>query len=123
MAGLLGYQSQIFEIPAVGAVGGKKYSGIAARVEAEMPFLPRHKLTTGFAFQPFSSLTESGGSLGAPDGGNVISFHLDWNYQLGDLLWARLGINFDSASGSYTGGNSSVTNKRFAIGPGLYYSF
>ena len=123
MAGLLGYQSEIFEIPSVGTVSGRKYSGIAAKVEAEVPFMNKHKLTTGFGFQPFASMTETGTSLGMPDGGNVIFFHLDWNYQFADLLWARLGIDFDSASGSYIGGTSSVTNKRFSIGPGLFYSF
>ena len=52
----------------------------------------------------------------------MIGFHLAWNYRLADNLWTRLGLQFDSASGDYDN-NASVTDKRFAIGPGLYYSF
>lgn len=123
VSGFLGYQTQKFDIPSVGTVAGRKYSGVALKIEADVPFLNKNRLTTGFGFQPFSTMTELATSLGTPDGGNVIFFHLDWNYQVADLIWARLGVNFDSASGSYIGATSSVTNKRFSIGPGLYYSF
>lgn len=123
LTGSLGYQSQNFVTPSFGAdVSGKKYTGVALRVDGEMIFLPKHKISAGFGFQPFSSLVDSGPSPGAPDGGTVIGFHLGWNYQFSPLFWAKLGIQFDTASGNYTNG-ANVNNKRFAIGPGISYSF
>ncbi len=124
ITGSIGYQLQNFSIPAPAAlsVGGKKYSGILLRVDGEMPLHPQHKFTGGFSFQPFSSFSDLGGSLGEPDGATVIGFHLAWNYLLADSLWVRLGFQFDTASGHYKN-SSSVTDKRFAIGPGIFYSF
>lgn len=123
LTGSLGYQSQNFVIPSFGSdVSGKKYTGVAIRVDGEMIFMPKHKLSAGFGFQPFSSLVDSGPAPGAPDGGTVIGFHLGWNYQFSPLFWAKLGIQFDTASGNYTNG-ANVNNKRFAIGPGISYSF
>jgi hypothetical protein len=124
ITGSLGYQAEDFSIPtqAASAVSGKRYSGLALKLEGEMPLFPRNKISGGFGFQPFSSLSDSGASPGSPDGGNVIGFHLGWDYQLGDQFWAKLGFQFDTASGNYTN-SSSVGDKRFAIGPGIYYSF
>jgi hypothetical protein len=124
LTGSLGYQVQDFELPTPAGtnVGAKRFAGPALRLTGEMLLLRDHKLSGGFGFQPFSSLTETGASLGEPDGGTVIGFHLAWNYRLADMLWGRLGFEFETASGGYTN-NNSVTDKRFAIGPGLYYSF
>jgi hypothetical protein len=123
LTGSIGFQAQTFTTPSSGAdVSGKKYNGVALRVDGEMVFLPKHKISAGFGFQPFSSLTDMGPAPGAPDGGTVIGFHLGWNYQFSPLFWARLGIQFDTASGNYTNG-ANVNNKRFAIGPGISYSF
>jgi hypothetical protein len=124
LTGSLGYQVQDFNLPTPSGtnVGAKRFAGLALRLSGEMLLLRDHKISGGFGFQPFSSLTESGASLGEPDGGTVIGFHLAWNYRLADMLWGRLGFEFETASGSYTN-NNSVTDKRFAIGPGLYYSF
>jgi hypothetical protein len=124
LTGSLGYQMMDFGLPATTglSVGGKKYSGLALKLDGEVLVLRDHKLSLGFGFQPFSSFTEAGTSLGAPDSATVIGFHLGWNYRLANNFWGRLGIQFDTASGSYNN-NASVTDKRFAIGPGVYYSF
>jgi hypothetical protein len=123
LTGSLGYQMQNFVVPSSGAdVSGKKYSGVAIRVDGEMVFMPKHKLTAGLGFQPFSSLTDTGPAPGAPDGGTVIGFHLAWNYRFSPSFWAKFGFQFDTASASYTNG-ANVNNKRFAIGPGISYSF
>ncbi len=123
LTGSIGFQSQTFTTPSSGAdVSGKKYNGVAVRVDGEIVFIPKHKISAGFGFQPFASLTDMGPAPGAPDGGTVIGFHLGWNYQFSPLFWARLGIHFDTASGNYTNG-ANVNNKRFAIGPGISYSF
>jgi hypothetical protein len=124
LTGSLGYQMLDFALPSPAGlgVGGKKYSGLAIKLDGDVLILRDHKLSLGFGFQPFSSFSETGSSLGAPDSATVIGFHLGWNYRLADNFWGRLGIQFDTASGSY-GNNASVTDKRFAIGPGVYYSF
>jgi hypothetical protein len=124
LTGSLGYQMLDFGLPTTTAlnVGGKKYTGLALKLDGELAVLRDHKFTVGFGFQPFSSFSETGGSLGAPDSATVIGFHAGWNYRFANNFWGRLGIQFDTASGSY-GNNSSVTDKRFAIGPGVYYSF
>jgi hypothetical protein len=124
ITGSIGYQVQDFSVPTPTgtAVSGKKYSGLALRLDGEILFHRNHKLTTGFGFQPFSSLTDAGAAPGSPDGGTVIGFHLGWNYRFADQFWGRLGLQFDTASGNYSN-NASVSNKRFAIGPGIFYSF
>lgn len=124
LTGGIGYQVQDFTIPtpAGTSVSGKRYSGLAVRLDGEVQFHRNHKLTTGFGFQPFASVLDNGASPGSPDGGTVIAFHLGWNYQLADSLWGRLGFQFDNSSGNYAN-NASVSDKRFAIGPGVFYSF
>lgn len=124
LTGSLGYQVQEFALPTPTGltVGGKRYVGIALKIEGELPFMRDQKITGGFGFQPFSSFTETGGALGVPDGANVIAFNLAWNYRFADGFWARFGFQFDTASGSYKN-NATVTDKRFAIGPGIFYSF
>ncbi len=125
VTGMLGYQNMNFAVPAVTAanIGGKTYSGPALRVDGELQFVERQKITGGFGFQPFSTLTESGASLGTASGATVIGFHVGWNYQFADSFWLKVGFQYDSASASYENSTSSVTDKRFAIGPGIYYSF
>jgi hypothetical protein len=113
-----------FAIPASPAlkVGGKKYTGISLRLDGEVPIAKLQKMTAGFTLQPFSSVAETDITLGMPKGGTVIGIHVDWNYCITDALWARLGFQFDSADSSYEN-SSTATDKRFAIGPGIYYSF
>ena len=104
-------------------LGAKKYSGIALRADAEIRFLENQKITAGFLIEPLASLLETGGSLGTPTGATVIGVHLGWNRQMIDQLWLRIGMRYDVASGSYDGNSSTVNDKRFAIGPGIYYLF
>lgn len=124
LTGSLGYQSMKFDIPTVAAssIGAKTYAGVLVRADASIQFLPRNSVSTGFSFQPFSSVTEGGAGLGTADGGTVVGFHLSWNYEFADNLKLRVGLQYDSASANYTN-NASSSDKRFAIGPGLYYSF
>lgn len=124
ITGSAGYQSMTFDYPASSAltVGGKKYTGIALRLDGDMVFAEKQKLGAGFTLQPFSSVAETGFSLGTAKGGTVIGLHIDYNYRFADSLWARFGFQFDSASNTYEN-SSTATDKRFAIGPGIYYSF
>lgn len=124
VTGAIGYQAQDFTVPTPSgfSISGKKYTGIALRLDGEMAFHRNHRLTGGFGFQPFSSFTDQGASPGSPDGGNLVSFRAAWNYRFAPNLWGRLGVQFDSANGNYAN-NASVNSKRFAIGPGIYYSF
>jgi hypothetical protein len=125
ITGALGYQSMKFGLPTVSAisVSGKSYSGIALHVDAEVAFLKGQKLNAGITISPFASLSDDGNTLGSPDSGSVIGFNLGWNYLLADSLWLRLGLRYDAANGSYAGNSVTVSDKRFAIGPGIYYSF
>jgi hypothetical protein len=124
ITGSLGYQSMSFGVPTVEAlqVAGKKYTGPALKVEGEVSFLRGQKLDAGFSLSPFASLTDSGTAFGAPDGGSVIGFKLGWGFQLGDAFWLRLGLRYDAANASYAN-SATVSDKHFAIGPGIYYSF
>jgi hypothetical protein len=124
LTGSLGYQVQDYAIPTPAGtlVSGKRYSGIAVRLDGEMLLTTNSKINGGFGFQPFSSMTDNGAAPGVPDGATVLSFHLGWNYRFGESLWARLGMQFDNSSGNYLN-NASVSDKRFAIGPGVFYSF
>ena len=120
----IGYQSQKFAVPTPAGtnVGGKSYNGIVLKLDGSLPFLPNQKLTGGFGFQPFAAFSDEGASIGSPDGGNVVSFNLAWNYRFADSFWAKLGMQFETANGNYSNSNSA-SDKRFAIGPGIYYSF
>jgi len=124
LTGSFGYQTMTFDLPTNSTlnVGGKKYSGLVLRADAEIAFLDRQTIGLGFGIQPFSSLTELGPSLGAPSGGSALSLHLGWNKQLVESIWLRLGIRYVVANASYEN-SSTASNKRFAIGPGLYYLF
>lgn len=122
ITGALGYQVMDFDIPLSGTIGGRRFVGPALKAEVSLQFQERQKLMTSLSFQPFSSVTEKAASLGTPDSGNVVSFDLGWGYALADNIWAKLGIQFDSASSSYPAG-ATTSEKRFAIGPGIQYSF
>lgn len=120
----LGYQVISADIPtnATLVVGGKRYAGPLIRADGEIGFLDRQKVSVGFGLQPFSSLTETGPSLGSPTGGTVLAFHLGWIRQISTELSFKIGLRYTVANGSYDNA-STVSNKRFAIGPGIYYSF
>lgn len=124
LTGSVGYQSMTFDMPdnATLSVGGKKYTGIFLRADAEIAFMDQQTIGVGFGIQPLSSLTETGTSLGIPNKGTVIGLHLSWNKRLMDTIWLRVGLRYVVANGSYEN-SSTVSNKRFAIGPGLYYLF
>jgi len=124
LTGSLGYQAQDLTIPTPTGtlISGKRYSGLAVRLDGEMLLMANSKITGGFGFQPFSSMVDSGAAQGVPDGATVLSFHLGWNYRFAESLWGRLGFQFDNSSGNYLN-NASVSDKRFAIGPGVFYSF
>jgi hypothetical protein len=124
LTGSVGYQTMNFDIPAdsTSTVGGKRYAGLFFRADAEIAFLEKQTISVGFGIQPFSTLTESGPSLGTTNGGSAIGLHLGWNKQLLDNIWLRIGMRYAVANGSYEN-SSTVSNKRFAIGPGLYYLF
>lgn len=125
LTGSLGYQTMNFAIPENLAlnVGGKKYSGVAIRAEGEMGFAEGQKINAGFSILPFANFVEGGGALGVAKGGTVIGLHLAWSHQLMSEIWLRIGTRYDVANGSYETSGSSVSNKRFAIGPGIYYLF
>jgi hypothetical protein len=125
ITGSLGYISGSFTVPGNGlaGVGSKKYTGISLKLDGDMAFHRNHRIVGGFYFAPFPSFTDlAAPKLGAEDGGNMVGFRIAWRYRWFDLLWAQLGIEFDSHNGSYTN-NGTVANKRLAIGPGLSYSF
>lgn len=124
LTGSLGYQVISIDVPSSAAltVGAKRYSGIVLRADSEIGFLDRQKISVGLSIQPFSSYTETGPSLGTPSGGTALGFHLGWNRQLTSELTFKIGLRYTVANGSYEN-SSTVSNKRFAIGPGIYYSF
>jgi hypothetical protein len=125
LTGSLGYQSLSFEMPTSTtlSVGAKKYTGVALRLQGEMMLQPLAKITAGFTLQPFATVTDTGLFLGQAQSGSALTFGLAWSYRFYDTLWARLSFEFNSASCSYENNSSTVNNKRFAIGPGIYYSF
>lgn len=124
LTGSIGYQSMSFDVPDNTAlfVGGKKYSGIFLAADAEVVFLAQQTVLVGFGIQPFSSLQETGTAMGIPNGGSVIGVHVAWSKSLMDSIWLRVGLRYTIASGNYEN-SATVSNKRFAIGPGLYYLF
>ncbi len=125
LTGSLGYQSMSFAIPESAALGlsGKKYSGVILRADGEINFLQKQKISVGIGIQPFASLKELGTPLGEPNKGIVIGAHLGWNRQLTDEMWLRIGARYDVANASYADSSTTVSNKRFAIGPGINYLF
>ncbi|MGZ3712962.1 MAG: hypothetical protein ACXVBE_14455, partial [Bdellovibrionota bacterium] len=125
ITGSLGYQSMSFEMPSSStlSVGAKKYTGVALRLQGEMMLQPLSKITGGFTMQPFSSVTDTGQFLGVAKSGSVLTFGIGWNYRFYDSLWAKLGFEYSTASCSFETTTSTVNNKRFAIGPGLFYTF
>ena len=126
LTGSLGYQRATLQIPsnATLLLGAKRYSGLVLRADGDIHFLENQKITVGFSIQPFASLLETGPSLGTPSGGTVIGVHLAWNRQIMDQLWLRVGLHYDVANASYEGDTPpSISDKRFAIGPGIYYLF
>ncbi len=124
LTGSIGYQVVNLTIPTSSSlsVGPKRFSGILLRADADIGFLERQKVTVGFGIQPFSSFTDTGPAIGTPSGGTVLGFHLGWNRQLTNELTFRLGIRYSVANGNYEN-SGSISNKRFTIGPGIYYSF
>jgi hypothetical protein len=126
LTGSVGYDSQKFDIPSNTSLnlGAKKFTGIVLKADGDVYFLNNQKITVGFSIEPFTTITEMGPSLGTPNGGSVIGVHLAWNRQLVEKLWLRLGIRYDIANGNYEGDNAPpITDKRFAIGPGVFYQF
>jgi hypothetical protein len=125
LTGSVGYQSMSFNIPANETLllGGKKYAGLILRADAEIHFMDKQKISAGFGIQPFASLTDLGTSLGMPGSASVIAVHLGWNRQLTSEIWMRIGMRYDVANGSYENSANTVSDKRFAIGPGIYYLF
>lgn|GEM_PF-5040323 len=124
LTGGIGYQVARFDIPTNAAlsVGNKRYSGIQLKADAEIAFMQQQTLSVGFGISPFSSLTQDTAGLGTPSGATVISLHLAWNKELMTSIWLKLGIRYLVANGNFDNSNT-VSNKRFAIGPGLYYVF
>lgn len=124
LTGSIGYQVISFDVPSSAplTVGAKRFSGIVLRADSEIGFLEQQKISVGFSIQPFSSYTETGPSLGTPSGGTALGFHLGWNRQITSELTFKIGLKYTVANGSYEN-SSTVSNKRFAIGPGIYYSF
>lgn len=120
----LGYQQLKFDYPSntTMLVGPKKYSGLMLRLGADLFITPDSRIMTNVKFQPFSGLTETGSSPGSVESANVVAFDLAYLYQFSPNFWLKAGINFDTANGSYAGG-STTSDKKFAIGPGIAYSF
>lgn len=125
LTGSVGFQMTKFQVPTNTslALGAKKYSGIIVRADGAFNFLEHQKITVGFSIQPFASLTEEGYSLGSPDSASMIGVHLAWNRLLMDKLWLRVGMRYEVANGNYIPTSTSVSNKHFAIGPGIDYLF
>jgi hypothetical protein len=127
LTGSVGYDSQKFDIPSSSAfsVGGHKFTGIVLKADGDIFFLNNQKVSVGVSIEPFTTHTETGTSLGTASGGSVVGVNLAWNRQLVEKLWVRVGIRYSVANGSYDGDNNTttVTDKRFAIGPGVFYQF
>lgn len=126
LTGSVGYDSQKFDLSSSSSLtlGAKKFTGLVLKADGDIYFLNNQKITVGFSIEPFTSITETGPSLGTPNGGSVIGVHLAWNRMLMDKLWLRVGLRYDVANGNYEGDNAStITDKRFAIGPGVFYQF
>jgi hypothetical protein len=87
-----------------------------------LQFQEKQKIYMGLSFQPFSSVTETVSTLGTASSATVVGFGLGWAYALSETIWARVGLRFDSANSSYPSSSTS-SDKKFAIGPGLQYSF
>ena len=125
ITGYLGIQNENFDIPINSAVSlsGKQYSGLVLRLDGQGSISENQKIGGGFEFLPMPSFTDSGSTLGQADSATVIAFHFTYFYMIADNLWLKGGIEFDSASGTYVNSTASVTDKRFAFGPGIQYSF
>jgi hypothetical protein len=125
LTGSLGYESMSFRIPDNSALslGGRRYGGISLRAEADIAFLEKQKINIGLNLLPFASVTELGSSLGTPNKGTLIGGSLGWNRQLAEAIWLRIGARYDVANASYDDSSTSVTDKRFTIGPGIYCLF
>lgn len=121
----LGFEATGLQIPSNAAlsIGGRRFSGPVVQVDGDVFFLENQKINAGFAIQPFVSFTETGPSLGTPNGGTVIGIYLGWSHLIFDQLWLKIGLRYDAANGNYENTSSGLTEKRFAIGPGVYYLF
>ncbi len=102
--------------------GNKAYSGIFIRGAAEIALNQNNKVSAGISFQPFAGFTDDAGVIGVPDSATSIGIDFYWGYRLAPNIWARGGIQYESSNGSYQNGNT-VADKKFAIGPGITYSF
>lgn len=122
LTGSVGYQVLSFDTANGTLAGPKRYSGIQLRADSEISFLEGQKIGVGFGIQPFTSFTDNGPNVGTPSGGTVLGVQLAWIRQLSNELSLRVGLRYTVANGSYEN-TATVSNKRFAIGPGIYYSF
>ncbi|MGZ3703756.1 MAG: hypothetical protein ACXWSD_18525, partial [Bdellovibrionota bacterium] len=121
LTGSVGYNVMQFQLPVNTSLSlsPKKFTGIVIKADGDVHFLQNQKITVGFSIEPFTSVTDTIAPLGTATGGSVIGVHLGWNRQLVDKLWLRIGMKYVVANGSYGDtSTSSLTDKRFAIGPG-----
>jgi len=119
-----GYQSVKMSLPVNGALqlGEKEFSGLFFKIEGDLPVNNTNRVVGGIEFQPFSTFSEFGYSPGSNEGANSVGFRLRWMHAMADNLWARIGFDYDSSTGSYTGGGAS-SSKRVSISPGISYLF
>lgn len=125
LTGSAGYQILKFDIPAIASanLGAKRFAGLFLMVDGDLHFLYNQFISAGFSIAPLSSVTDTASGLGMPNNGTVIGINLSWNYQLMEQFWLKIGMRYDVASTSYDASTSSVADKRFGIGPGLYLTF
>ena len=120
----LGYESLKMNLPldTANQIGKKSYSGLLLLVSGDIAIDPSNRVEAIIALQPFSSLGETEFISGSPDGANVVNAGAKWKYLWKTNLFLMVGLDYNVANGTITGGKS-MTEKRFAISPGLKYLF
>ncbi len=102
--------------------GKKDFKGIQFRVGGDIAFNANNTVNVHVNFQPFSSLTEVGNSLGAPNGASSVGVMVGWSRQFIPNLWGQAAVFYDGTNGSYENGNT-ISEKRLSLSPSIYYYF
>jgi hypothetical protein len=120
----LGYESEKMNLPFDNnnQLGKKSYSGLLLLLMADVVLDKAGRIEVGLGIQPFSSLSETEFTSGTTDGASVVNASARWNYEWIRNLYFNAGIEYSIANGSFKGGKT-MTEKRFAISPGLKYLF
>lgn len=120
----VGYESLKMTLPldTANQLGGKSYSGVLFMVSGDIALDPSNRVEASIGLQPFSSLGEIEYISGTTDGAHVVHAAGRWQHMWKTNLFFHAGVEYSVANGAFKGGKS-MTEKRFAITPGLKYLF